>query len=125
MIYPAPRTGREAMPHWKAARGGTLLLPFNAAGSPVWPPGAAPLTWRTVRGVGTIASYSIVRRPVAPEWKDKGPYCVAAVDLESGHRLLTNIINCDVEQVRIGAVVQCKFVETDDPELGLVVFRLA
>jgi uncharacterized OB-fold protein len=124
-MYAAPRTGREAMPHWKAARERTLLLPYDPTGAPVWPPGAAPLTWRTVGGIGKIASYSIVRRPVAPEWKDKAPYCVAMVNLESGHRLLTNIIDCDVEQVRIGAVVLCEFVETNDPQLGLVVFRLA
>ena len=124
-MYAAPRPGREAMPHWKAAREGTLLLPYDAAGLPVWPPGAGSLTWQAVSGMGKIASYSIVRRPVAPEWKDKAPYCVAVVELESGHRLLTNIIDCDVEQVRIGAVVQCAFVETNDPELGLAVFRLA
>lgn len=125
MIYPAPRTGREAMPHWKAAREGTLLLPFDAAGAAVWPPGAGPLTWRTASGIGVIASYSVVRRPVTPEWKDKAPYCIALIDLSSGHRLLTNIIDCEVEEVRIGARVHSALVETTDPELGLVVFRLA
>ena len=113
------------MLHWKGAREGKLLLPFDVAGTPVWPPGAAPLIWRTVDGAGKIASYSVVRRPVAPEWRDKAPYCVALVDIASGHRLLTNIIDCDVEKVSIGALVQCDFVETDDPELGLVVFRMA
>jgi hypothetical protein len=119
-----PRVGREATQHWQAARRGELLLPFDPAGRPVWPPGAGKLEWRTCEGDGTIASFSVVRRPVQPEWSDRAPYVVAMIDLPSGHRLLSNVVDCDPRQVAIGMRVRCGFIETSDPALGLPVFRL-
>lgn len=131
MMYSAPRKGREATPHWVAARQGVLKLPFNReTGRPVWPPapvggdGAGGLEWRDCAGGGTVAGFSIVRRPVQPEWQDKAPYVVAMIDLDVGVRMLSNIVDCDPDAVRVGARVHCAFVETSDPELGLPVFRL-
>lgn len=131
MIYSAPRNGREATPHWKAAHEGRLLLPFcEANGHFAWPPGkhcptcGSPLAWRESKGEGKIVTFSIVRRAVQPEWKDKGPYVVAMVALDDGGRLITNIVDCDPDAVRCGARVVCTFVQTTDPELGLPVFRL-
>ncbi len=130
-MYSAPRNGREATPHWVAARQGVLRLPFcSVTGKPIWPPSSAAsnvggsLEWRDCPGGGTVASFSIVRRPVQPEWNDKAPYVVAMIDLDVGVRILSNIVDCDAESVRIGARVRCMFVETTNPELGLPVFRL-
>lgn len=130
-MYSAPRNGREATPHWVAARQGMLKLPFcSVTGRLVWPPSAAvsnvggSLEWRECPGGGTVAGFSIVRRPVQPEWQDKAPYVVAMIDLDAGVRMLSNIVDCNPETVRVGARVHCGFVETTDPELGLPVFRL-
>ena len=131
MIYSAPRNGREATPHWKAAREGRLLLPFcKANGHFAWPPGrvcptcSSELVWRESNGEGMVVTFSIVRRAVQPEWKDKGAYVVAMVTLDDGGRLISNIVDCDPDAVKCGARVTCAFVETTDPELGLPVFRL-
>ena len=115
MTYDAPRRGREATPHWTAARAGTLMLPFDAqSGEPVWPPGAAAMEWRACDGAGTVLAFSVVRRPVQPEWRDKAPYVVAMVALDTGHWLFSNVIGCDPADVRIGARVRCTFVETTE-----------
>lgn len=131
MKYSAPRNGREATPHWKAARASRLLLPFCATLNHFcWPPAQrcptchGVITWKESSGAGVIETFSIVRRAVQPEWKDKAPYVVAFVRLDDGGRLLSNIIDCAPEGVRCGARVTCSFVETTDPELGLPVFRL-
>jgi uncharacterized protein len=127
MIRSAPRRGREATPHWKAARDGVLLLPFcRATGRPAWPPSdpEGGLDWRECQGGGVVASFSVVHRAVQPEWKDVGPYVVAMIDLDSGHRMLSNIVGCDPGEVSCGARVRVEFVPTTDPELGLPVFRL-
>jgi uncharacterized OB-fold protein len=132
MIRSAPRNGREATPHWRAAREGRLVMPFCAGcGRLDWPPAdqcprcGGALIWRDCSGHGTIVTFSIVRRPVQPEWKDEVPYVVAFVALDEGPRLLSNIVDCDPETVAIGQRVTCAFVETTDPELGLPVFRPA
>lgn len=132
MTYSAPRNGREATPHWKAAREGRLVMPVCAAcGSVEWPPArvcrkcGGAIRWDERDGKGTVVTFSIVRRAVQPEWKERAPYVVALIDLDGGGRLLSNVIDCEPERVRIGARVTCGFVETSDPELGLPVFRLA
>jgi uncharacterized protein len=132
MRYSAPRNGREATPHWKAARQGRLLLPFCTTHHHFcWPPARrcpachSPVEWKESGGAGVVETFSIVRRAVQPEWKDKEPYVVAFVRLDDGGRLFSNIVDCAPETVRCGARVTCSFVETTDPELGLPVFRLA
>jgi uncharacterized OB-fold protein len=131
MKYSAPRSGREATPHWKAAHDGRLLLPFCTTNHHFcWPPAQrcptchGSIAWRESGGAGVVETFSIVRRPVQPEWKDREPYVVAFVRLDDGGRLLSNIIDCPPEDVHCGARVTCTFVETTDPELGLPVFRL-
>ena len=131
MKYSAPRAGREATPHWKAAREGRLLLPFCAQGHFCWPPARRcpscqeAITWRESSGAGAVETFAIVRRAVQPEWKGKEPYVVALIRLDDGGRLFSNIVECRVEDVRCGDRVTCTFAETTDPELGLPVFRLA
>ena len=55
------------------------------------------------KGSGTIYSYSVLRRGV-PE-----PYCIAYVTLEEGVSMLTNIVDCDLDAVRIGQKVKVVF----------------
>jgi len=91
MKYSARRNGREATPHWKAAREGRLLLPFCAPqGHFCWPPAQrclacqGPITWKESSVAGTVETFAIVRRAVQPEWKGKEPYVVALVRLDDG-----------------------------------------
>jgi uncharacterized protein len=132
MKYSAPRNGREATPHWKAAREGRLLLPFcEPQNHFCWPPAQrcpkcqGAIAWKKSSGTGTVETFAIVRRAVQPEWKGKEPYVVAFIQLDDGGRLFSNLIDCAPEEVQCGDRVTCTFVETSDPELGLPVFRLA
>lgn len=57
-------------------------------------------------GRGTIYSYSVMRRvPV--------PYAIAYVTLEEGVRLMTNIVDCDLDAIRIGQTVKVVFRPTE------------
>jgi uncharacterized OB-fold protein len=132
MIYSAPRNGREATPHWKAAKERRLVVPVcEACGCVDWPPAAqcrtcgGAIRWEERSGAGAVVTYSVVRRAVQPAWKEKVPYVVAFIELDGGGRLLSNVIDCTPDEVHIGARVTCDFVDTSDPELGLPVFRLA
>jgi uncharacterized OB-fold protein len=132
MIRSAPRKGREATPHWRAARGGRLLMPLcPACDHWCWPPAAAcpvcqgPIEWRECSGHGRLLTFSVVRRAVQPEWQDEVPYAVGFVQLDEGCRLLSNILGADPAELACGMRLRCEFVETSDPELGLPVFRPA
>ena len=130
MKYSAPRGGREATPHWKAAREGRLLLPFCEPHNHFcWPPAQrcptchGSIVWKESSGKGAVETFAVVRRAVQPEWKGREPYIVAFIQLDDGGRLFSNLVDCAPDDVKIGDRVTCTFVETSDPELGLPVFR--
>lgn len=50
-----------------------------------------------------IYSYSIMRRGVPI------PYCIAYVTLDEGVTMMTNIVDCDLDRVRIGQAVRVVF----------------
>ena len=57
-------------------------------------------------GRGIIYSYSVMRRvPV--------PYAIAYVTLEEGVTMMTNIVGCDLDAIRIGQAVRVVFRPTD------------
>ena len=67
---------------------------------------ASRARWITSSGRGTIYSYSVMRRvPV--------PYAIAYVTLEEGVTMMTNIVDCDLDAIRIGQRVKVVFKPTD------------
>ena len=64
-------------------------------------------------GRGTIYTYTITHQNQAPGFREAVPYVLAYVELDEGPRLLTNIVECALEQVRIGLPVQVDFADED------------
>jgi uncharacterized OB-fold protein len=103
-------------PYFEAAAQGKLLLKKCKDCGEVhhFPRGICPfcfstnLDWVEAKGTGTIYSYSVTRRgtPV--------PYCVAYVTLDEGITMLTNIVDCDLDTVRIGQKVKLTFKATQN-----------
>jgi uncharacterized protein len=111
---PAPPVSPETQPFWEAAAAGRLLLKHClACGQPHHYPrsicpfcGSERTEWRDASGRGTVYSYSVMRR--APE-----PYAIAYVTLEEGVSMMTNIVDCDLDAIRIGQSVRVVFTPTD------------
>lgn len=62
-----------------------------------------------VSGRGTIYTFTVNHQ----QWvEDQSPYVIAIVELEEqqGLRLTTNVVNCDVDEMAIGASVVVRFV---------------
>ena len=115
--------------HWKAAAEERLALPYCTACARFhWPARAAcphcggDTTWRDGGGRGTLASWSVVRRAVNPELKDAAPYVVAFVELDEGVRLFTNIVDAQLDVLRAGLRVRCRFEAALDPAIRVPVF---
>jgi uncharacterized OB-fold protein len=62
--------------------------------------------WKEASGKATIYSYSVMRRVDVP-------YAVAYVTLEEGPTLMTNIVDCDLDRLKIGQAVRVVFKATD------------
>jgi uncharacterized OB-fold protein len=67
---------------------------------------SSKVDWTQAKGSGTVYSFSVTRRagPVA--------YCIAYVQLDEGPKMMTNIVDCDLDSVKIGQKVKVTFKKT-------------
>jgi uncharacterized protein len=115
---PAPLVNTETQAFWDATTQGKLLLPrCNNCGTVIWYPRefcpeckTFGVTWFEASGKGTIYSYTVNRRGQGP-FKDLA-YVVAYVELAEGPRMLTNIVDCEFDQLAIGQSVELVFHDT-------------
>jgi uncharacterized OB-fold protein len=83
---------------------------------------SANLHWSEASGKAKVFSFSITMMGIEDKFAEDLPLVLAWVDLEEGVRMLTNIINCNPEEVRIGMDVEVVF-EDITPEISLPKFR--
>jgi len=112
---PAPIVDPVTEPYWAAARNGVLRLRrCTSCGKPHWyPRPVCPFCqgdteWVDASGHGTVYSVSVTRR-VGPI-----PFAMAYVTLDEGVTMLTNIVDCDLDSVKIGDRVHVVFKDTED-----------
>jgi len=118
---PAPPVNIETEPFWAAtAEGRLLLLRCDDCGAVIWYPRSicpncrsSTTSWFEASGRGIVYSYTVVRRGQG-RWREAAPYVVAYVELEEGPRLLTNIVDCDPDEVRIDMAVRVRFDPTGE-----------
>jgi uncharacterized protein len=112
---PSPLVNAETKRFWDATREGRLLLTRCAGcATVIWYPRAFcpecqsfDVEWFEASGRGTIYSYTFNRRGQG-DYRDL-EYVLAYVELEEGPRVLTNIVDCGVEQVAVGQSVEVVF----------------
>ena len=78
------------------------------------------LEWVESSGRGVVYSMTTVYRPQRPEFEV--PYTVAIVELEEGWHMLTNLVDCPPEEIRVGLPVEVTFRRMSD-EVTLPLFR--
>ena len=126
----APTPTPETAEFWAATAEGRLLLKrCTACAAVIWYPRAicpvchaTTTEWFASSGRGRVYSYTVSRRGEGA-FKDAAPYVLAYVELDEGPRLLTNIVDCDVDAVAIDQQVQAVFVDTGQGS-AIIRFRL-
>jgi uncharacterized OB-fold protein len=68
--------------------------------------GAVELDWEAASGQGTLYTFTVARRPTHPAFTGDEPYVVAIVELAEGPRVTGNLVDCPVDDVRIGMAVE-------------------
>ena len=129
---PAPVVNAEAKVFWDATAEGRLLLQRCGRCSAVgWYPralcpecSASELDWFEASGRGTIYSFTVIRRGAIGTYREAAPYVLAFVELEEGPRVLTNLVDFDLEAIRIGDEVRAVYHPTGEGS-ALVRFRPA
>ncbi|MGE3910189.1 MAG: Zn-ribbon domain-containing OB-fold protein [Chloroflexota bacterium] len=131
---PIPVVQPEVKVFWDATAEGKLLLPkCTECQTLIWFPrpfcpscGSLSVEWIEASGKGTIYTYTVNRRGAGDliEYREPVPYVLAYVELEEGPRIMTNIVDCDVDSVKIGQAVEAVFHDTGEGT-ALVRFRPA
>ena len=106
-------------PYWDGARTEKVLFQQCRVCGTNWHPPmpicpkchSTEIDWLAAGGGGTVYTYTIVHHATHPAFADNVPYVVAVVELDEGPRVVTNIKNCRVEDVRGGMRVSIYFEE--------------
>jgi len=66
--------------------------------------------WVKSSGKGTVHTFSVIRRNYPePYFEPFTPYVVAMIDVAEGVRMMSNVIGCALEDIKIGMTVEVYF----------------
>jgi len=127
-----PRIDEMSRPYWEGAKRHELLLQkCQECGHYRYPPGETcpsclsdRLEWVKVSGRGSVYTWTVFHQAYHPAYKDDIPYAVVAVELEEGPRMITNLVNCRIEDIKMGMPVEVVFDDVTE-EVSLPKFRPA
>ena len=118
--FPLPDTEWEpSRAFWAGAARGELLIPrCDACAAYTWYPrtrcrvcrGEA-FTWTVMSGRGRLFSWAVVTRAFLPQFEEKVPFVPAlvALDEDPAVRLVTEIVDCDPDDLRFDMPVRVVF----------------
>ncbi|MDN3516540.1 Zn-ribbon domain-containing OB-fold protein [Aquisalimonas lutea] len=112
---PAPEINPGDEAYFAAANEGRLLIKrCTACGEThFYPRAVCPFclggetVWEESAGRGSVYTFSVTRR-AGPT-----PYAIAFVTLDEGVSMMTNIVDCDLDDIHVGQRVRVVFRDTD------------
>ena len=127
---PVPVADEESEPFFAGAKEGRLMLvrckrcgrhrlPGRERCVDCW---SEESEWVQASGRGKLYTFGIMHQQYHPAFANVIPYNYALVELEEGPRLVTNIVDCPNEELRIDMPVEAVFDDVSD-ETTLVRFR--
>ena len=116
---PPPSVSPENKAFFDAAANGKLVVKFcvDCKEFHHYPRSLCPFCfsdkteWEESSGEATIYTYSLMRKSAT------GPYAIAYVTLKEGPSLQTNIVDCELDKLKIGQKVKVVFKPTDGAPL--------
>ncbi len=125
-----PRPTPETEVYWEGCRKHELLLQrCTQCGEFQFYPriictncASEDLEWVKGSGRGRVLTFAIVRRAVSEAYAADVPYVVALIQLDEGPTMMSNVVQCDPETVKIGSPVQVIFEDWSE-EISVPQFR--
>jgi hypothetical protein len=113
---PTPGVTSDTEEFWSATAEGRLLLRrCNSCGEAIWYPRpicpfchSDDTEWQESSGRGSIYSFTVVRRS-SGEFAVAVPYVLAYVELDEGPRMMTNIVDAELDELFVGQAVELVF----------------
>ena len=127
-----PKVNKVDQAFWEgAARNKLLLQKCQNCGKVQFFPRVAcvdcfgELDWIESTGAGKIHSFTLVRVPRNPAFKDETPIYYVNVILDEGVIFESKLVGEKKENVKLGDKVKVVFQQTHNPEIKLPCFELA
>jgi len=73
--------------------------------------GSTAFAWSPSSGRGRVFTYTIVMRAMHPGFAARVPYAPAVIELEEGVRMLSEVVDCPVEELQVDLPVEVIFQE--------------
>jgi len=129
---PRPLSPELSRPFWEAARRHALVMPRCKMCDHLffYPRSECPhclstnLEWVQVSGRARLHSFTVVQQPANAAFRDDVPYVYAVVQLDEGPRLVSNIVQGDIDALRVDMPLAAVFDDVT-PEWTLVKFKPA
>jgi uncharacterized OB-fold protein len=107
-------------PFWEATRRRRLLMQWcvDCGHAVFFPRDVCPrclgsrLEWRPSAGTGSVHTYTVEHNPQNPNLT--APYTIALIDLDDGVRMMSNVVGCPPDEVRVGMRVAVTWEELSD-----------
>jgi len=127
---PLPRPNEDTKPFWEYCKKHELRMQKCVqCGHIRFPPGivcprchSTEADWAKLSGRGKVYTFNVVHYLYHAGFADEIPYVSAVIDLEEGPSLLSNIIECKTEDVKIDMPVEVAFEDVTD-EITLYKFK--
>jgi len=128
-VKPLPYIHAETKAYWDGAKSHELLIRkcVTCGQFHFYPREFCPaclssdVEWVKASGRGTVYSVTVCHRP-APRFEKDVPYNLALIELEEGVRMMSNIVDCPNDDIKIGMTVEVVF-DSVTPEVTLPKFR--
>ncbi|MEK7354699.1 MAG: Zn-ribbon domain-containing OB-fold protein [Chloroflexota bacterium] len=127
---PLPGVDEETKPFWDYAKQHELRMQkCLGCGEFYYPPSSMcphchnwGAEWVKLSGKGQVYSFIVVRRATNPAFAKEIPYVVAIIETKEKTRLISNVIGCKPEDVKIGMPVEVVFEDITE-EFSLPKFK--
>jgi len=127
---PLPQPTSDNADFYAAARRGELVFQKCSACGTFrhYPRPACPqclsreFRWERSSGTGSIYTWTIARGPTLPAFQDKLPYNIVDVLMDEGVHFVSEVLDCEPEEIYAGMRVQATFVAVSE-DITLVKFR--
>lgn len=119
---PIPRVDEETRGYWEACRRHELVLQRCGACNTLryYPRAVCPeclsdqVRWERMSGRGTVYTFTVTYQNQAPGFREELPYVLAYVTLDEGPQMLTNVVGCKPDEVKIGMPVEVTFEDVNE-----------
>jgi uncharacterized OB-fold protein len=126
-----PKVNPIDQAYWQGATAGKLLLQkCKDCGKVQFFPRPActdcfsgNLDWVEASGRGKVHTFTWVRVPRSPAFREEAPICYINVMLDEGVIMESRLVGSGIDQVKLGDRVKVVFQETDNPDIKLPVFE--